>query len=284
MAEEQITIPRVSAEATKRRSYQKLLARLIDLTRTNNISISLKSFKELSLEELVAIIDDLDPEGKIAGERTQNIKQLLPQPQELLAVKSYKGQISLLVPAEVFFRHLLKVKRPDAKCQVMQVMNSFSDNALETERQCNVLSNVCIQVLKSERLKRILESVLTIGNKLNEGTRTGGVLKLTQTKSSDGKMTVLDYLVRAFVKRNERHLLALVLEFPSCQEVSKMKINEIVGDHCRKELELMKSDQRGKSVQRHPHCTSPERKKDGRKILPRSGKTRKFSFRRRTEV
>jgi hypothetical protein len=76
-------------------------------------------------------------------------------------------------------------------------------------------------------------------------------------------MTVLDYLVRAFVKRNERHLLALVLEFPSCQEVSKMKINEIVGDHCRKELELMKSDQRGKSVQRHPHCTSPERKKDG---------------------
>jgi hypothetical protein len=78
VAEEQITIPRVSAEATKRRSYQKLLARLIDLTRTNNISISLKSFKELSLEELVAIIDDLDPEGKIAGERTQNIKQLLP--------------------------------------------------------------------------------------------------------------------------------------------------------------------------------------------------------------
>ena len=110
---------------------------MIDLTRTNNISISLKSFKELSLEELVAIIDDLDPEGKIAGERTQNIKQLLPQPQKLLAVKSYKGQISLLVPAEVFFRHLLKVKRPDAKCQVMQVMNSFSDNALETERQCN---------------------------------------------------------------------------------------------------------------------------------------------------
>jgi len=164
VAEEQITIPRVSAEATKRRSYQKLLARLIDLTRTNNISISLKSFKELSLEELVAIIDDLDPEGKIAGERTQNIKQLLPQPQELLAVKSYKGQISLLVPAEVFFRHLLKVKRPDAKCQVMQVMNSFSDNALETERQCNVLSNVCIQVLKSERLKRILESVLTNWN------------------------------------------------------------------------------------------------------------------------
>jgi hypothetical protein len=280
VAEEQITIPRVSAEATKRRSYQKLLARLIDLTRTNNISISLKSFKELSLEELVAIIDDLDPEGKIAGERTQNIKQLLPQPQELLAVKSYKGQISLLVPAEVFFRHLLKVKRPDAKCQVMQVMNSFSDNALETERRCNVLSNVCIQVLKSERLKRILESVLTIGNKLNEGTRTGGVagfkfeslLKLTQTKSSDGKMTVLDYLVRAFVKRNERHLLALDLEFPSCQEASKMKINEIVGDvqllhesirRCRKELELMKSDQRGKSVQRQPHLTSPERKKDG---------------------
>jgi hypothetical protein len=238
------------------------LAKLIDLTRANNISISLKAFKEFSLSELVAIIADLDPDKKIAGERTQNIKQLLPHQQELLAVKSYNGDDSALVPAEVFFRHLLNVKRPEAKFHVMQVMNSFSDVARETEQKFDLLSNVCNQVLKSERLKRILENVLIIGNKLNEGTRTGGVagfkfeslLKLTQTKSSDGKMTVLDYLVRTFVNRKERHLLALASEFPDSQEASKINISETIGElrllqksigDCDKELELMKKDQRG---------------------------------------
>jgi hypothetical protein len=161
-------------------------------------------------------------------------------------------------------------------------MNSFSDSAREIERKLDLLSNVCTQVLKSERLKRILGSVLSIGNKLNEGTRTGGVagfkfeslLKLTQTKSPNGKMTVLDFLVGVFVKRNERHMLALDLEFPCCQEASKIKINEIVGDvqslqanirNCGKELELMKSDQRGKSFQKQTHCTSHD---DKRLLLP----------------
>jgi hypothetical protein len=55
---------------------------------------------------------------------------------------------------------------------------------------------------------------------MNEGTRTGGaagfkfdsLLKLTQTKSSDGKMTVLDFLVTILVGKGQRDTLKLSLD------------------------------------------------------------------------
>jgi hypothetical protein len=64
-----------------------------------------------------------------------------------------------------------------------------------------------------------------IGNIMNEGTRRveqlgfkfDSLLKLTQTKSSDGKMTVLDFLVTILVGKGQRDTLKLSLDFPDCQ-------------------------------------------------------------------
>jgi hypothetical protein len=102
---------------------------------------------------------------------------------------------------------------------------------------------------------------------MNEGTRTGGaegfkfdsLLKLTQTKSADGKMTVLDYIVMTFVAKNERSVLALSSEFPDCSAASRMAISDMVNDvrslkmgldRCKTELVNMKNEQSDKRVTR----------------------------------
>ena len=235
------------------------MAKLIDLNRANNLAISLKAFKDFSHAELAETIAHLDPLQRITGERVQFMKDLLPTPTEVKVIKAYKGSETRLVPAELFFTKMVKISRLQTKVQVMQTMDTLSDNATELGQNFVLLETVCSQIMNSEKLEEVLDMVLQIGNIMNEGTRTGGaagfkfdsLLKLTQTKSSDGKMTVLDYIVMIFVAKEKRETLHLTEDFPDCQVAGRMLITEMVNDvnnmkaalkKCETELENLKKD------------------------------------------
>lgn len=144
-------------------------------------------------------------------------------------------------------------------------MEYFYQNVEELGSSFELLSRVCNQVMTSEKLQLVLEAVLVVGNIMNEGTRTGGaagfkfdsLLKLTQTKSMDGKMTVLDYIVMTFIAKNERSVLELSSDFPDCHTASRIVITDIVSDaatlrkglkDCRTEAMKMKKDQAAKVI------------------------------------
>lgn len=64
-------------------------------------------------------------------------------------------------------------------------------------------------------------------------------------------MTVLDYIVKIFVAKEERETLQLTADFPECQAASRMLITEMVNDvtsmksalkKCETELENRKKD------------------------------------------
>lgn len=71
------------------------------------------------------------------------------------------------------------------------------------------LRAVASQILSSEGLREIMVSVLAIGNAMNRGSwkgsasgfRLGSLIKLVQTKSTDGKSTLLDYLILVLHER-----------------------------------------------------------------------------------
>ena len=246
----------------------KEMAKLIDLTRANNIAISLKAFKEFNLDGLANTLADLDPARKISGERVQFLTDILPTDAEARLIKLYKGSDNTMVPAELFFRRLNSVRRIREKVYAMQVMETFNENAKALIRNFEILSEVCNQVMKSNKVAKILETVLQIGNIMNEGTRSGGVagfkfdslLKLTQTKSADGKMTVLDYIIDIFISKKERDVLDFGSEFPQSKRASRLLITEMVRDvrnmrssleKCHEELEKMKEDQSNGTKDKH---------------------------------
>jgi hypothetical protein len=206
------------------------MAKLLDLTRANNIAISLKKFNDFTFRSLAETIDDLDPDCKIVDERVQFIPNLLPTSKEMQAIKKFKGDDDKLITAELFFRHLVSIKRIEDKVQVMKTMHIFEDHVNEIREGFKTLQEVCNQVMNSEKLIQVLEMVLNIGNLMNEGTLNGGVdafkfeslSKLSQTKSADGKTTVLDYIVETFIVKGEREALNLTSEFPDIQ-VSRLQ-------------------------------------------------------------
>ena len=201
------------------------MAKLLDIPRANNIAIQLKAFNDFTLRELAETINDLDPKSKIVGERIQFIPQLLPTPKELQAIKKYKGESDKLITAELFFQQLLPVKRVEDKVEVMKAMCTFNEHAEEAIAAFKTLEEVCGQIMDSRKLEQVLLMVLNIGNLMNEGTLDGGVEafkfesleKLSQTKSADGKTTVLDYIVETFIEKGERDTLFLTSDFPDIQ-------------------------------------------------------------------
>jgi len=234
-------------------------ANLLDLTRANNVAISLQAFKDISFKELADVIAFLDPARRITGERTLFLRGLLPTLNEVKVIREYEGSDDRLIPAERWFRQVAGIQRIDEKVLVMQTMETFRSEADSLSKNFRLLAKVCNQVIDSEKLQILLGMVLRIGNIMNEGTRTGGaagfkfdsLLRLTQTKSSDGKTTVLDFLVTVFVEKDQRGTLDLLSDFPECHTAGRMVIGDLLSsakelklalEKCRTELDLLRSE------------------------------------------
>lgn len=234
-------------------------AKLLDVTRANNVAISLKAFKDFSYKELAEIIGFLDPCRKVLGERAQFIRDLLPSAKESTLIMKYQGSDDRLGPAEQWFKELQGIKRIDTKARVIRTMEFFSSEVSVIRNNFKLLSQVCSQIKRSTKLVDVLKMVLKVGNTMNAGTRSGdaagfrfdSLLRLTQTKTTDGKMSVLDYIVSVFVEKGQRDKLNLVSDFPELHTVSRFLIvdmqNEVkaLGEslsRCKEELKAMESD------------------------------------------
>ena len=243
------------------------MAKLLDLTRANNVAISLKAFNDFTFRSLAETINDIDPDCKIDSERVQFIPNLLPSANEIQSIKKYSGDDDRLITAELFFRHLVPIKRIEDKVNVMRAMSTFDENVKEARAGFTALQVVCGQIMDSEKLIQVLEMVLNIGNLMNAGTLDGGVEafkfeslpKLSQTKSADGKTTILDYIVESFIEKGDRETLLLMSEFPTIHDSCRLSIGDLMNNLtllrndfklCKSELTSMKRDQSSKRLTR----------------------------------
>lgn len=267
---EEVFQKRQNNATTKKNASQEEtndMANLLDLTRANNVAISLKAFNDFTFRSLAETINDIDPDCKIDSERVQFIPNLLPTANEIQAIQKFSGEDEKLIPAELFFRQLVPIKRIDDKVKVIQAMSTFDENVKEVRAGFKTLQKVCGQIMDSEKLIQVLEMVLNIGNLMNAGTLDGGVEafkfeslpKLSQTKSADGKTTILDYIVESFIEKGDREILLLVSEFPTIQDSCRLSICDLMNDlnslrndykQCKSELTSMKRDQSSKRVTR----------------------------------
>lgn len=93
------------------------------------------------------------------------------------------------------------------------------------------------EVLNSKRLPQVLEVILEIGNFLNEGSaRAGGfgfklttLNKLDDTRASDNKTSLLQYVVR-FLEKNAPQLLKFYEDIPSVEAASRISLQSVSSD------------------------------------------------------
>ena len=117
----------------------------------------------------------------------------------------------------------------------------FDEQLDEINVKVSLIARAAGQVLGSGKLTVVFETVLMVGNILNEGSFAGNVsgftleslLKLIQTKSSvDRKRNVLDYVTQLLVQKNHP-ATALFNDLRSAKEASRYS-NEVCNSQVRR--------------------------------------------------
>ncbi|XP_078157828.1 formin-like protein 13 isoform X2 [Carex rostrata] len=189
---------------------------LIDLRRSNNCEIMLKNFK-IPFPDLVNSVLALD-DSMLEMEQVDSLVKFCPTKEEVELLKNFKGDKEKLGKCEQFFMEIMKVTRFEPKLRILAFKINFRNQVAELKVSLSIVNAVAEEVRCSTKLKRIMQTILSLGNALNQGTARGSavgfkldsLLKLSDTRARDNRTTLMHYLCRVLAEK-----LPEVLDFSS---------------------------------------------------------------------
>ncbi|XP_047954433.1 LOW QUALITY PROTEIN: formin-like protein 20 [Salvia hispanica] len=180
---------------------------LIDLRRANNTEIMLTKVK-MPLPDMMAAALAMD-ESILDADQVENLIKFCPTKEEMELLKGYTGDKETLGKCEQFFLELMKVPRVESKLRVFLFKIQFNSQSSDFKKSLNTVNSACNEVRSSLKLKEIMKKILYLGNTLNQGTARGSalgfkldsLLKLTDTRASNSKMTLMHYLCKVLAAK-----------------------------------------------------------------------------------
>ncbi|KAG1326544.1 putative formin-like protein 18 [Cocos nucifera] len=163
-----------SGERSRRRSSlgaKPDKVHLIDLRRANNCEIMLTKVK-IPLPDLMSSLLALD-DSVLDVDQVDNLIKFCPTKDEMDLLKSYNGDKESLGKCEQFFLELMKVPRVEAKLRVFSFKIQFRSQVADLRSNLNIINSAAEEVRNSMKLKRIMQTILSLGNALNQGTARG---------------------------------------------------------------------------------------------------------------
>ncbi|KAF3682742.1 Formin-like protein 20 [Capsicum annuum] len=229
---------------------------LIDLRRANNTEIMLTKVK-MPLPDMMAAALAMD-ESILDADQVENLIKFCPTKDEMELLKNYTGDKELLGKCEQFFLELMKVPRVESKLRVFLFKIQFISQVTDFKKTLNTVNSACEEVRHSLKLKEILKKILYLGNTLNQGTARGSavgfkldsLLKLTDTRATNNKMTLMHYLCKVLASKSPS-LLDFHVDLVSLEAASKIQLKSLAEEmqaiikgleKVKKELEASETD------------------------------------------
>ncbi|KAL1566346.1 formin-like protein 20 isoform X1 [Salvia divinorum] len=205
---------------------------LIDLRRANNTEIMLTKVK-MPLPDMMAAALAMD-ESILDADQVENLIKFCPTKEEMELLKGYTGNMETLGKCELFFLELMKVPRVESKLRVFLFKIQFISQASDFTRSLKTVNSACDEVRRSFKLKEIMKKILYLGNTLNQGTARGSalgfkldsLLKLTDTRASNNKMTLMHYLCKVLAAKTPA-LLDFHEDLVSLEAGSKIQLKSL---------------------------------------------------------
>jgi len=202
---------------------------LIELRRANNTEIMLTKVK-MPLSDLVSAALALD-QSTLDVDQVENLIKFCPTKEEMELLKNYTGDKQNLGKCEQFFLELMKVPRMESKLRVFSFKIQFGSQVADLRRSLNIIDSSCNEIRTSLKLKEIMKKILLLGNTLNQGTARGAavgfrldsLLKLTDTRATNNKMTLMHYLCKVLAARSPQ-LLNFYVDLVSLDAASKIQL------------------------------------------------------------
>ncbi|CAI5965686.1 unnamed protein product, partial [Closterium sp. NIES-64] len=156
---------------------KKQVIRIIDMAKSRNVEISLRSMKLHPHDLVVAVLSvDTSTIGEWCDSLVETLLKYGPDDKEKRLLREFKGNVEDLGPCEQLFRALLGVQRLEPKLKVLQYRIFLAERAPELADTIKFVTLVSQKIQESQKLQHVLLVVRDIGNKLNEGTKKGKVV------------------------------------------------------------------------------------------------------------
>ncbi|KAJ6355265.1 hypothetical protein OIU77_005786 [Salix suchowensis] len=202
---------------------------LVDHRRAYNCEIMLSKVK-VPLHELMSLVLSLE-DSSLDVDQVDNLIKFSPTKEEMELLKGYTGEKEKLGKCEQFFLELMKVPRVESKLRVFSFKMQFHSQVSDLRKSLNVVNSTAEEIKNSAKLKRIMQTILSLGNALNQGTARGSaigfrldsLLKLTDTRARNNKMTLMHYLCKVLADKLPE-LLDFSKDLASLEPASKIQL------------------------------------------------------------
>ncbi|KAL3643193.1 hypothetical protein CASFOL_014008 [Castilleja foliolosa] len=202
---------------------------LIDHRRAYNCEIMLSKVK-IPLHDMLSSLLALE-DSALDVDQVDNLIKFCPTKEEMEVLKGYKGEKDMLGKCEQFFLELMQVPRIEYKLRVFSFKIQFHSQVSDLRNSLNVVNSAAEQIKGSAKLKRIMQTILSLGNALNQGTARGSaigfrldsLLKLTDTRARNNKMTLMHYLCKVLSDKLPE-LLDFWKDLSSLERASKIQL------------------------------------------------------------
>ncbi|PSS28667.1 Formin-like protein [Actinidia chinensis var. chinensis] len=178
---------------------------ILDSRKSQNTAIVLRSLA-ISRKE---IIDSLTEGHSLDTDTLEKLTRIAPTREEESEILAFDGDPTRLADAESFLFHLLKaIPSAFTRFNAMLFRSNYDSEILQFKELLQTLELGCQELRTRGLFLKLLEAILKAGNRMNAGTTRGNaqafnltaLRKLSDVKSSDGKTTLLRFVVEEVVR------------------------------------------------------------------------------------
>ncbi|CAL5027046.1 unnamed protein product [Urochloa decumbens] len=177
---------------------------VLDPKRLQNITILMKAVNATAEQIYAALLQG----NGLSVQQLEALIKMAPTKEEVEKLESYDGDVGSLVAAERLVKVVLTIPCAFARVEAMLYRETFVDEVSHIRKSFAMLEDACRELMSSKLFLKLLEAVLKTGNRMNVGTARGGamafkldtLLKLADVKGTDGKTTLLHFVVQEMVR------------------------------------------------------------------------------------
>ncbi|XP_034035698.1 formin-like protein 2 isoform X1 [Thalassophryne amazonica] len=175
---------------------------LLEANRAKNLAITLRKAGQGS-EVICRAIHTFDLRT-VRVDFVECLMRFLPTEAEVKLLRQYERDrkpLDSLSDEDRFMMQFSRIERLSQRMSIMAFMGNFNDNIQMLTPQLHAIIAASVSIKSSQKLKKILEIILALGNYMNSSKR-GAVYGfklqsldlLLETKSTDRKQTLLHYI------------------------------------------------------------------------------------------
>lgn len=202
------TVPTTSDKPTFAFTSQTYI---LEPIKSQNTAIILRSLAASRRDILEAL---LEGQG-LSADNLEKLTRIAPTQEEASRILQSEGDLHELSDAESFLYHILKaVPSAFTRFNAMLFKLNYDADILHLKESLQTLELACRELGTRGPFLKLLEAVLKAGNRMNAGTARGNALgfklsaldKLYDVKSTDGKTTLLHFIVEQVIRSEGRRL------------------------------------------------------------------------------